>query len=255
MFSLHEKIAIVTGAGTGIGEAIARTFAKAHAHVVLADLNAEAGQRVAESLNSDHGKAEFVEADVSNRADCSALVADVIEKRGRIDVLVINAGIGAVGTILDAEEEELDRLWSVNVKGMFYLIKAALPGMVERGTGSIVNIASALGVTTMADRFSYTTTKHAAVGLTRSVAYDFGKSGVRINCICPGRVETDFVRARLAEYDDPDTYRKQMEAQQAQNRMAAPEEIANAALFLASDAASFVTGAAMMVDGGYSCGK
>lgn len=255
MFDLEDKTAIVTGAATGIGEGIARLFARAKAHVIIADLNGTAAQAVAESISGSGGSAEFAEVDVSDRRACQSLVSGIRQRRDHIDVLVNNAGIGAVGTILDAEEEELDRLWSVNVKGMFYLIKAVLPGMIERRAGSIVNIASALGVTAMADRFSYTTTKHAVVGLTRSIAYDFGETGVRVNCICPGRVETDFVRARLAEYDEPEVYRRQMEAQQAQNRMGTPEEIASAALYLASEASSFVTGTAMMVDGGYSCGK
>lgn len=255
MFELQNQTALVTGAGTGIGAAIARVFAQAKAHVVVSDIDLKSAQAVADSIVADGGQAEAVELDVAQRSSCEKAVADLTRRHGAIDVLVNNAGVGAVGTILDAEEEELDRLWSVNVKGMFYLIKAALPGMVKRGSGSVVNISSALGVTAMADRFSYTTTKHAVVGLTKSIAYDFGESGVRINCICPGRVETDFVRARLAEYEHPEVYRKQMEAQQAQNRMAAPSEIANAALFLAGAASSFITGTAMMVDGGYSCGK
>lgn len=256
MYYLDEKIAIVTGAGSGIGEAIATLFAEAHAHVVVSDMDGEAAARVAQSINEARpGSAVSAELDVSDGSACQNLVQHVLDTRGHIHVLVNNAGIGAVGTILQSTEEELDQLWSVNVKGMVHLIKGALPGMIDRGSGSIINIASALGVTAMADRFSYTTTKHAVVGLTRSVAFDHGPTGVRCNAICPGRVETDFVRARLAEYDDPETFRVQMEAQQAQKRMGSPNEIASAALFLASDASTYVTGSAMMVDGGYSCGK
>jgi NAD(P)-dependent dehydrogenase (short-subunit alcohol dehydrogenase family) len=127
--------------------------------------------------------------------------------------------------------------------------------MLEARRGSIINMASALGLTAMADRFAYTLTKHAVVGLTRSMALDFGPTGVRINCICPGRVETPFVAARMREYPDPEKYREQLVATHAQKRMAQPWEIAAAAVYLASDEAAFVTGSTLVIDGGYLCGK
>jgi NAD(P)-dependent dehydrogenase (short-subunit alcohol dehydrogenase family) len=182
-------------------------------------------------------------------------VQRVTEECGRCDVLVNNAGVGHVGTILTTKPEELERLWKVNVLGIYQLSRAVLPGMIVRRSGSIVNIASIAGLMGMEARFAYTTTKHAVVGMTRSMAMDLGTQGVRINCICPGRVHTPFVDEMLRQYDNPEDYLRQMEAPHAMKRMAAPSEIASAALYLASDAASFVTGSAMTVDGGYTAGK
>jgi NAD(P)-dependent dehydrogenase (short-subunit alcohol dehydrogenase family) len=192
---------------------------------------------------------------VSDETACRTAVQRVTEECGRCDVLVNNAGVGHVGTILTTKPEELERLWKVNVLGIYQLSRAVLPGMIVRGSGSIVNIASIAGLMGMEARFAYTTTKHAVVGMTRSMAMDLGTQGVRINCICPGRVRTPFVDEMLRQYDNPEDYLRQMEAPHAMKRMAAPSEIASAALYLASDAASFVTGSAMTVDGGYTAGK
>ncbi len=170
-------------------------------------------------------------------------------------MLVNNAGIGHVGTILDTTSDHLDRLWSVNVKGMFYLCSGALPHMIERRVGSIINIGSIASVIGMYDRFAYTTTKHAVAGMTKAMALDHGTSGVRINCICPGRVETPFVQARLREYPDAEKYRAEFSAPHALKRMAQPGEIAAAAHYLASDDSAFVTGSEFIIDGGYSTGK
>ena len=192
---------------------------------------------------------------MSDETACRTAVQRVTEECGRCDVLVNNAGVGHVGTILTTKPEELERLWKVNVLGIYQLSRAVLPGMIVRGSGSIVNIASIAGLMGMEARFAYTTTKHAVVGMTRSMAMDLGTQGVRINCICPGRVRTPFVDEMLRQYDNPEDYLRQMEAPHAMKRMAAPSEIASAALYLASDAASFVTGSAMTVDGGYTAGK
>jgi NAD(P)-dependent dehydrogenase (short-subunit alcohol dehydrogenase family) len=192
---------------------------------------------------------------VSDETACRTAVQRVTEECGRCDVLVNNAGVGHVGTILTTKPEELERLWKVNVLGIYQLSRAVLPGMIVRRSGSIVNIASIAGLMGMEARFAYTTTKHAVVGMTRSMAMDLGTQGVRINCICPGRVRTPFVDEMLRQYDNPEDYLRQMQAPHAMKRMAAPSEIASAALYLASDAASFVTGSAMTVDGGYTAGK
>ena len=255
MFSLVEKITVITGAGSGIGEATANVFAKAGAQVYVVDIDEENGNRVTDEINAATGKARFEKLDIAQEKDCTTLIDRLLKEHRHIDVLVNNAGVGAVGTILDSSNDDMDRLWSINVKGMYHLIKAVLPNMVERGKGSIINMASALGLQAMEDRFVYTTTKHAVVGLTRSIAYDYGASQVRVNCICAGRVETPFVKARMAQYSDPEKFRAHLSESHAQKRMAAPEEIANAALFLAADESSFMTGSAMVVDGGYTCGK
>jgi NAD(P)-dependent dehydrogenase (short-subunit alcohol dehydrogenase family) len=169
--------------------------------------------------------------------------------------LVNNAGVGHVGTILTTEPADLERLWHINLRGAYSLSRALLPAMIERHAGSIINLASVAGVTGMEARFAYTVTKHAVVGMTRAMAMDHGQTGVRINCICPGRTQTPFVEARLREYPDPEAYLRQMVAPHAMKRLAQPPEIAAAAVFLASDDASFITGSVLVVDGGYTAGK
>lgn len=254
-FSLQDKVAIVTGAASGIGAAIAEAFAEAGALVYAADINETGAREHCARIAEKGGRALPAAVNVADPESCAALIRRALEENGRCDALVNNAGVGHVGTILTTPPEELRRLWSVNVEGMYTLCRAVLPSMIERGRGSIVNMSSALGLTAMEDRFAYTVTKHAVVGLTRSMALDFGPTGVRINCICPGRVETPFVQQRLREYPDPEKYRAQMVATHAQKRMAQPWEIAGAAVYLASDASAFVTGSAFVIDGGYLCGK
>lgn len=253
-FSLKDKVTVVTGAASGIGAAIAEAFADAGALVYVADLNEVGAVEQAKRIDQA-GRARAAATNVADQASCEALIQRVLSENGRCDVLVNNAGVGHVGTILTTTPEDLQRLWSVNVQGMYFLCRAVLPSMVDQRRGSIINVASVLGLTAMEDRFAYTVTKHAVVGLTRSMALDFGSTGVRINCICPGRVETPFVQQRLNEYPDPEKYRAKMVATHAQKRMAQPWEIAAAAVYLASDESAFVTGSTFVIDGGYLCGK
>ena len=256
MFSLNQKIALVTGAGSGIGSAIAECFAKAGATVYVADRDESGGRATVARVEGQGGRARFVGLDVSNEAECQAVVQQLlVENSGRCDVLVNNAGLGHVGTILTTEPSDLERLWSVNLRGAYFLSRAVLPSMIERRAGSIINLGSVAAVIGMEARFAYTITKHAILGMTRAMAMDHGTSGVRINCICPGRTQTPFVEARLREYADPQDYMKQMVAPHALKRLAQPCEIAAAALFLACDESGFVTGSAFSVDGGYTAGK
>jgi 2-keto-3-deoxy-L-fuconate dehydrogenase len=256
MFSLKDKVAIVTGSASGIGAAIAESFARAGALVYVADANEKGGAAMVRKIEDQGGQAKLALLDITREAACQELARRVLsENRNRCDVLVNNAGVGHVGTILTTDPAELERLWQVNVKGAYYLSRAILPAMIERRAGSIINLASVAGVMGMEARFAYTVTKHAVVGLTRAMAMDHGQTGVRINCICPGRTRTPFVDARLKEYPDPQEYLKQMVAPHALKRLAEPAEIAAAAVFLASDEAAFVTGSAMVVDGGYMAGK
>lgn len=248
MFSLADKVTLVTGAASGIGAAIARAFTEAGATVAIADRDEKNGRLLAESLGS---KAQFLEFDVTSEADCTQAAQSI----GNLDILVNNAGIGAVGTILETSGDDLDRLYSVNVRGVFNLSKAFLPQMVERKKGVILNLASIGGVVGIRDRLAYCATKFAVVGITKSMALDHAMQGIRVNCLCPGRVETPFVQARLREYPDPVAAYAEMSASQALGRMALPEEIAAAALYLASDEASFITGTAFIIDGGWSAGK
>jgi len=179
----------------------------------------------------------------------------VLAAQGRLDVLVNNAGIGCVGTLLQTSGEDMDRLYAVNVRGVFNVTKAFLASMVERKNGVIISLASIGGVVGMRDRVAYCTTKFAVVGFTKSMALDHSHLGIRVNCICPGRVETPFVKARLAEYPDPAKAYREMSATQLTGRMLEPGEVAAAALYLASDEAASVTGSALMIDGGWSAGK
>jgi 2-keto-3-deoxy-L-fuconate dehydrogenase len=252
MFKLTGKTALITGAGSGIGEAIARVFHEAGAHVVVADINLEAARKNAASLGE---RAEAVCLDVSDSAASERVAGEILLRHGRLDILVNNAGIGHVGTILQTTAADMERLYRVNVGGVFNMSKAFIPSMIAHKSGVIVNLASIGGVVGIRDRIAYCSTKFAVVGITKSMALDHAMDGVRVNCICPGRVETPFVSARLKEYPDPEKAYREMSATQAVGRMGKPEEIAAAALYLASDEAVFVTGSALMIDGGWSAGK
>jgi NAD(P)-dependent dehydrogenase (short-subunit alcohol dehydrogenase family) len=255
MFDLSNKIALVTGAASGIGESIAMTLASAGAFVYVADIDMKNGKRVADEIIAAKRNALFVELDVADPSSCNVVAEIVNEEWQRLDILVNNAGIGHVGTILETSTEDLDRLYSVNVRGMFHLTKAFIPGMIERKYGVIINTASIGGIVAIRERLAYCTTKFAVVGFTKCLALDHALQGIRANAICPGRVETAFVKQRLAQYPDPRKAYEEMAATQAIGRMATPEEIASAVLYLASDEAAFVTGIALEIDGGFSVGK
>jgi len=255
MFSLQNKIALVTGAGSGIGAAIAETFARAGAFVFVTDRDEKTGRETAARIQKQSGPAEFLPLDVASETDCARVAQTVHASRQRLDILVNNAGIGHVGTMLQTTGEDLDRMYGVNVRGVFNATQAFLPGMIARKSGVIVNLASIGGVVAVRDRLAYCTTKFAVVGLTKCIALDHALDGIRCNCICPGRVETPFVAARLKEYPDPQKAYQEMAATQAIGRMGKPDEIAAAALYLASDEAAFVTGTAFLIDGGWSAGK
>lgn len=251
VFDLSKKQALVTGAGSGIGQAMAHALARGGAQVWVVDRDETAGTTTVNQIRDSGGRAEFAHLDVAQAADALQLA----QRLPGIDILVNNAGIGHVGSLLMTEAADLDRLYAVNVRGPFNLCKAFLPAMLERRYGSVINIASVGGVVAVRDRLAYTVTKHAVVGLTRALALDHSHTGVRCNAICPGRVETPFVQARIAEYPDPAEAYRQMSATQLTGRMARPEEIAAAAVYLASDEAAMVTGSCLMVDGGWTAGK
>jgi 2-keto-3-deoxy-L-fuconate dehydrogenase len=256
MFSLKDKITIVTGAGSGIGATIAEIFAQSDALVYVADCNKTSARETVAKIEKQGGSAKAAVVEVTKEADCQALIKRVLDENdGRCDVLVNNAGVGHVGTILTTEPTDLDRLWRVNLLGAYHLSRAILPAMIDCCAGSIINLGSIAAITGMDSRFAYTVTKHALLGLTRSMAMDLGSSGVRVNCICPGRVQTPFVDARLREYASQQEYLKQMVAPHTLKRMAQPCEIAGAAVYLASDESAFVTGSAFVIDGGYTAGK
>jgi NAD(P)-dependent dehydrogenase (short-subunit alcohol dehydrogenase family) len=250
-FRLDGKNAVVTGAGSGIGQAIAELFAAQGASVVIVDRDEPAGRATVEAIRGAGGRAELATVDVSDESAVLALAGQLPP----MDVLVANAGIGHVGDLANTAAADLDRLYAVNVRGVFNCCKAFALPMVARGAGSVINMASIGGVVAVRQRLAYTTTKFAVVGLTKSLTLDHSHTGVRFNCICPGRVETPFAMQRIAESPDPAQAYQDMAATQLVGRMAKPEEIAAAALYLAADESAMVTGSSLLVDGGWSAGK
>lgn len=251
LFRLDQKTAVVTGAGSGIGEAIAVALAEHGAIVYVVDREVAAGEAVVSKIRELGGEAHFAALDVSDAAAVESWAATIASP----DILVNNAGIGHVGDLTSTTAADLDRLHAVNVRGPFNLCHAFGPGMLARGSGSVINMASIGGIIAVRDRLAYTTSKFAVVGLTKAMALDHSHSGVRFNAICPGRVETPFVQARIAEYPDPEQAYREMASTQLNGRLAQPREIAAAAIYLASDAAAMVTGSTLMIDGGWSAGK
>jgi len=255
MFKLHDKITLVTGAASGIGAAIAELFCQAGAVTYVTDCNEQGARVHAARLAAAGLRAIPLALDVTDETACREASARVLADHGRLDVLVNNAGIGCVGTIVQTSGADLDRLYGVNVRGTFNVTKAFIGPMIERRTGVIINMASIAGILGVRDRLAYTTTKSALVGFTKAMALDHAADGLRVCCICPARVETPWIQARLAEYPDPEAAYRAMCATQAMGRMGTPREIAAAALYLASDEAAFVTGVPLIIDGGWSAGK
>ena len=254
MFQLTGKNALVTGAASGIGRAIAETFARQGAIVWVVDRDEANGVEVVAAIRATGGVAEFAALDVSDEAAAVALAS----RLPALDVLVNNAGVGHVGDLLRTTASDLDRLHAVNVRGPFNLCRAFVPAMLERRRGSVINLASVGGVVAVRERLAYTTSKHAVVGLTKALALDHSHTGVRFNAICPGRTETPWLHRRLAEYPDDAAradYVRAANATQLNGRMVRTDEVAAAALYLAADESAMVTGSNFMIDGGWSAGK
>lgn len=252
MFSLSSKVAIITGAGSGIGKSIALTFAKQGAHVEVFDLNEEAARAVADEIRAAGGSAGHEACDVSNAAQAAAVIEKVWKRRGKLDILVNNAGIAHVGNVLNTSEEDLDRIYRVNVKGVANCTKAAVEKMVAQGGGVILNMCSIAAQMGIADRFAYSMSKGAVLAMTYSVAQDYMKHDVRCNAICPGRIHTPFVDGFIKKNypgNEAEMFEKLSKTQPI-GRMGQPDEVAAAAVFLCSDEASFITGTAYPVDGG-----
>jgi len=252
---LADKVAIVTGGASGIGRATALLFAREGAVVALADLNAKAGEDVIVEIKNSGGRAFFESSDVSKAADCRRLVEHTIREFGKIDILFNNAGIIRRSTILDLSEEDWDRVMAVNVKSIFLLSREVIPHMEQRGGGSIVNTASGWGLTGGAKAAVYCASKGAVVLLTKAMAVDHGPKNIRVNCICPGDTDTGMLRNEARQLGEASDRFLADAAKRPLGRVGTPDEIARAALYLASDASSFVTGAALVVDGGGLAGS
>jgi NAD(P)-dependent dehydrogenase (short-subunit alcohol dehydrogenase family) len=247
MERLEGKRAIVTGAGAGIGRAIALRLSSEGARVALADLDERTAERVAGEID---GKNLVRRTNVARAEEVEALVRSVVEEWGGLDVMVNNAGIGVAATAPETSEEDFDRQMGVNLKGTFFGIKYAVPAMRDSGGGSIVNMASVAALVGVPDRAAYCAAKGGILALTRAAAIDHVGEGVRINCIAPGTVDTPWIDRITAGYDDPEEARAKMEARQPHGRLVTPEEIAAMAAYLASDESASVVGACMVVDGG-----
>lgn len=247
---LKNKTAIITGAAAGIGEASARAFAAEGATVVAVDINQQTIQKVVDSMRQASLEGHAVAADVSSEADCKRVVEWTVEACGSIDILFNNAGIVHQGTLLEATERDWDEAMNVNVKSMFRLCKHALPVMRRQKSGCIVNMSSVAGPRGVLQRGVYSVSKAAVIGLTLSIATDFVKDGIRANCICPATVDTPSLRKRIRSAPDPEKAEAEFLARQPMGRIATAEEIAALALYLASDESAYMTGQALIIDGG-----
>jgi NAD(P)-dependent dehydrogenase (short-subunit alcohol dehydrogenase family) len=246
MNRLTDKVAIITGSGSGIGRGMALKFAEEGARVVVADFSEEGGRETVRLIEDAGGQARFEKVDVTRAADVEAMVTNVVQAYGTITTLVNNAGISAGDTLYlhELAEENWDRIFDINAKGVFFCCKYVLPVMMANGGGSIVNIASAAAVG-MAPRAAYAASKGAVASLTRSLAFQYGAHNIRANAICPGPVETPMSRASRAS----GLYKERI-VDSLVDRMGQPEDIAYAALYLASDESSYVTSDLIVVDGG-----
>jgi NAD(P)-dependent dehydrogenase (short-subunit alcohol dehydrogenase family) len=246
---LDGKVALITGGASGIGRATALLLAREGAAVAVGDVNPTAGQSVADEIVRAGGRALFETADVTSAADCRRLVVRTILEFGRVDVLFNNAGIIRRATVMDLREEDWDRVMAVNVKSIYLLSREVIPHMEKQGAGSIINTSSGWGLAGGAKAAVYCASKGAVVLLTKAMAIDHGPR-IRVNCICPGDTDTRMLRAEAAQLGEDAGHFLADSAKRPLGRVGSPEEIAQAVLYLASDASSFVTGTTLVVDGG-----
>jgi NAD(P)-dependent dehydrogenase (short-subunit alcohol dehydrogenase family) len=249
---LAGKVAIITGAGAGIGRAAALLFAKEGARVVVADCDPERGEETVKFIEEKGGRAIFVQVDVSKAADVKNMVKTTVETYGKLDILINNAGIYAQADVVEVAEEEWDRILDVNLKGVFLCSKYSIPEMIKGGGGSIVNIGSEAGIVGIKNQAAYNVSKSGVIALTKSMAIDFAAHNIRVNCVCPGTTETPLVEAALERAPDPAAARRAVEEVRPANRLGRPEEIAAGILYLASDESPYATGSILSIDGGYT---
>jgi NAD(P)-dependent dehydrogenase (short-subunit alcohol dehydrogenase family) len=247
---LHGKVALITGAAAGIGRATVELFAREGAAVALADVNERDGRQAARSIVGHGGRALFLKVDVTRAADCRRAVERCCRGLGGLHVLVNNAGIIRRASVLELEERDWDRVMAVNAKSVYLMSKYAIPRMLEAGSGVIINVASGWGLVGGRRAAAYCASKGAVVLLTRAMALDHGPQRIRVNCICPGDTDTRMLRSEATQLRAPLDQFLGEAARRPLGRVGKPEEIAQAALYLASDASSFVTGTALVVDGG-----
>jgi NAD(P)-dependent dehydrogenase (short-subunit alcohol dehydrogenase family) len=251
---LKGKSAIITGAGSGIGEATARLFVREGATVALIDRDGQNGERVAQDLGAPNF---FIRADVASAADMESMARTTEEHFGQIDVLFNNAGVSCVGALHETPESEWDRVMSVNAKGVYLASKFVIPVMIKQRSGCIINMASAVSVMGLAQRAAYTASKGAVDSLTRAMQVDYCRFGIRVNAVLPGTTYTPFVEGYLRRYysDNIEKTVESLKKRQLSGTLGSPDDIAYAALYLASDEAKYVLGSSLVVDGGSSAGR
>ncbi len=248
-----EKVVLISGGTSGIGLAAARQFVESGASVVLLGRNAQRGSTAVDSLSGVGQKSVFIAGDVSKILDCGRVVAETVARFGRLDVLVNSAGEYLEKSLLDTSETEFDRIMSINMKGAFLLTQAATPHL-KQSRGSVVNVSSDAGVNGNVFCTAYCASKGALNLFTKALSLELAPHGVRVNCVCPGDVATPLLDRQIAAEPDPERYRSEMTGMYPLGRIATADEVAAVIVFLASDAAAFVTGAAWSVDGGLTAG-
>ncbi len=253
---LNNKVCIVTGAGSGIGKATAELFGRNGATVVVSDLNADAARATVRTIEAAGGKARATLADVCEEAATVALAEQTMKEFGRVDVLVNNAGISAAGRVHETPVELWDRVMRVNARGIFLVAKAVVPGMIARGKGVIINMSSIIATVGLPNRAAYAASKGAVLALTRSMQVDYGPLGIRVNALLPGTIFTPLLDAVLkVSFPSEAEAHAAIRGRQLTNTLGQPEDVAKAALFLASDDADFTFGTGLVVDGGITCGR
>ncbi len=252
-FDLSQKISVITGAASGIGKSIAEVFARHGSKVYILDVDESSATSVVAQINSAGGEAWFKSCDISRQADVKKVMKQITDESKKIDILVNNAGIAHIGNAENTTEVDMDRIYNINIKGVYNCLHACLPIMKAQGGGVVLNMASAASVIGLADRFAYSMSKGAVLSMTLSVAKDYVSENIRCNCMAPGRVHTPFVDGFLKKNypgKESEMFEKLSKTQPI-GRMGEPEEIAHLALYLCSDEAGFITGCNYPIDGGF----
>ncbi|GGF99090.1 SDR family NAD(P)-dependent oxidoreductase [Paenibacillus abyssi] len=253
---LQGKVVLITGSGSGIGKSTALLFAQQGASVIVNDLDAVKGQETVQEITENGGNATFIQADVTDAPSVQSMAAEALRHYGQIDVLFNNAGVSGVGALHEIEPDVWDKVMDINIKGVFLASKYIVPHMMERKSGSIINMSSCVAEMGLARRVSYAATKGAVLAMTKSMQVDYAGYGIRVNALLPGTILTPFVEQYLKNsYDDPEAAIAAIKTRQLSGELGTPEDVAQAALFLASDESKFMMGSPLYIDGGVVFGK